>query len=108
MAERLAHVLIHLFVLCGEDHCFWMVQVHEEAIFGQQFLLLDCRDTDGRGSGTHQAENPLMGRLPFSSGSKLLMILEASASVAFSLCSFIRNSTRSSGLMKPVVVAYAP
>lgn len=46
MTEGVAHVLVHLLVLCVKDHCFWMVQVHEEAIFGQQFLLLGCRDTE--------------------------------------------------------------
>lgn len=51
MTEGAAHVLIHLLVLCVQDHRFWMVQVHEEAIFGQQLLLLDCRDAETRRSG---------------------------------------------------------
>ena len=46
VTEGPAHVLIHLLVLCIEDHSFWMVQVHEEAIFGQQLLLLGCGDTE--------------------------------------------------------------
>lgn len=62
MTEGAAHVLIHLLVLCVQDHRFWMVHVHEEAIFGQQLLLLDCGDAETRASGSldliRQKKNP--------------------------------------------------
>jgi len=40
VVEGPAHVLVHLSVVRVEDHGLRMVHVHEEAVFGQQLLLL--------------------------------------------------------------------
>lgn len=41
MAEGVVHVLVQLFMVRVEDQGLRLVHVHVEAIFGQQFLLLD-------------------------------------------------------------------
>lgn len=40
MVEGLGHVLIHVFMSRVEDAALILVQVHQEAIFGQVLLLL--------------------------------------------------------------------
>lgn len=40
VVEGLAHILVHILVVWIQNHGIWVIQVHEEAIFGQQLLLL--------------------------------------------------------------------
>lgn len=40
VVEGLAHILVHLLVVWIENHGIWIIQEHEEAVFGQQLLPL--------------------------------------------------------------------
>ena len=42
VAERLAHVLVHAGVRGAQHHALRVVQVDQEAVLGQELLLLDC------------------------------------------------------------------
>ena len=42
VAERLAHVLVQAGVRGAQHHALRVVQVDQEAVLGQELLLLDC------------------------------------------------------------------